>query len=1351
MITSDSVVFVRNNMSLHVKSVCIFILLSHVMCTRIRKTFNPCLFNVFSNFYISENVYFDISSFASVPVHGWQVKYTHDHHPDATLRFTFCRDHKPGSTAHSVCSEKSALACIFTDEDYLVNNAGSRISGPFYRNGELQISLDSGEDCGSATFSVLVRLNCSSREENPKFVSYRDCVVTVLWNTPVGCPIDEGNISRTCVIQSDKVRYDIRPLRHTLYHSDHKKTGHFRVNVCGQKKKDECNTICEYNDHYDQISEHGSMTELSLTGGAIPNMVIRYVDTLATIHAEVYFRCDRGSESHIARTSVQGHVHMEMHSIFACNQELPYTVLQDAAKNSYNISALYHNAHNYKVQGPTEDLNYIFNLGGSVDHMPGIACEGTICLWDSHNNLSVSLGHRQLEPIVVDGFVLLKFVGGGKCGSGSNVHRAIIKLICQLAEKNPELEFITPDCVHNIVWETASACYYKYFEGSECKVGEETYSHFFNLNPLFNKTSNYVIVTPTNEKFYINICGSIVGQCGNFEYGVSICWNNKAIGYINKEPIYYNGAVELRMTGEACRRNGPNSTTIIKFLCEMDIHSEDHNKITLKEMDEANCIFTFVMYTSAACTSTFKKYGCDVTDYLGHEYNFKSLSRTNSNYYVKGMLEGRNVTFILNVCQPVVSGPDVMCPIDAMACLFTEPLSDINRYTSIGKMQASAFKINKENNVELHYTEGVPCLDDSVGISAYETSTVIEFICDHNAKDSVPVFDGLHKCVHRFHWLTPSACPLDSQEVTSTTQQTPKIHEAGKESGLSKVIVDQTGKTEEKEIKIDTTPLEISLNPEKSKTDIINSEKERVESKYTYEEESMQEHSVDYLSHAVKLPDCFVTSNHGDRIDLSPLMKKEWRVPVAPYKNLAFSVCDNLKYKCGRNRNAGSCMENMNTGVANNRLMYQPGKVILNYTEGDVCNKGLKYSTLLQFVCGLEEEMPRLLPVTDDCVIIINFVTPLVCVFDCTAHSVDMKINIDLKVFMSNTHNYHIKHGKDEYIINICRPLVINNNRPLCSDGSAACKVKRTLDHDHNQMSLGYVSPPMVVDKAGSVWLRYVHGSKCPSNLSAFSSAIIHFICSTIAGFGHPEFRNVTDCEYYFTWYTSIVCPNRTDVFDSDTCSIHDMNFTSVMNLSDFKERRTEVRSLTGHVYMLELCRNNLKICNNSQVCRMSGHELVGYGNTPVTTFDYTRNAIHILYVGGQCSQNAHYHASIWLKCNKILSRSSPVITKETDCIVMFEWEDKHFCYYPNKTAEEAVVLSKHKESSSLAGLLWAVIVISSVSCMLAFAFGLWLMDRRNSRLSDLLSHFRTSSSSPTTTIRYSRVGPDELEKIKFF
>lgn len=57
----------------------------------------------------------------------------------------------------------------------------------------------------------------------------------------------------------------------------------------------------------------------------------------------------------------------------------------------------------------------------------------------------------------------LVFEGGDKCGTGLHVHSAVIKLVCKPNETDPELEFITHDCTHYIMWETISACSYQVY------------------------------------------------------------------------------------------------------------------------------------------------------------------------------------------------------------------------------------------------------------------------------------------------------------------------------------------------------------------------------------------------------------------------------------------------------------------------------------------------------------------------------------------------------------------------------------------------------------------------------------------------------------------------------------------------------------------------------------------------------------------------------------------------------------------------------------------------------------------------------------------------------------------------
>lgn len=62
------------------------------------------------------------------------------------------------------------------------------------------------------------------------------------------------------------------------------------------------------------------------------------------------------------------------------------------------------------------------------------------------------------------------------------------------------------------------------------------------------------------------------------------------------------------------------------------------------------------------------------------------------------------------------------------------------------------------------------------------------------------------------------------------------------------------------------------------------------------------------------------------------------------------------------------------------------------------------------------------------------------------ANSIDMVTSIDMTVFRANDRNYHVKHGEEEFVINICRPLI--NHRSLWPEGSVVCKLGKTQNRD---------------------------------------------------------------------------------------------------------------------------------------------------------------------------------------------------------------------------------------------------------------------------------------------------------------
>lgn len=98
----------------------------------------------------------------------------------------------------------------------------------------------------------------------------------------------------------------------------------------------------------------------------------------------------------------------------------------------------------------------------------------------------------------------------------------------------------------------------------------------------------------------------------------------------------------------------------------------------------------------------------------------------------------------------------------------------------------------------------------------------------------------------------------------NSTNQTLKIHEAGKTNGLAENIHHVTDAKGE-----ETIPLELVFDHSKNTADIIDSLKEHLEFRYSHEEET-QDNSADHLSYLTPdkpkdLLQCFVIVSRGKR------------------------------------------------------------------------------------------------------------------------------------------------------------------------------------------------------------------------------------------------------------------------------------------------------------------------------------------------------------------------------------------------------------------------------------------------------------------------------------------------------
>lgn len=90
---------------------------------------------------------------------------------------------------------------------------------------------------------------------------------------------------------------------------------------------------------------------------------------------------------------------------------------------------------------------------------------------------------------------------------------------------------------------------------------------------------------------------------------------------------------------------------------------------------------------------------------------------------------------------------------------------------------------------------------------------------------------------------------------------------------------------------------------------------------------------------------------------------------------------------------AGDFKHHVSLGQANKKLMWQQGGPYLNYTNGDLCQNGMRHYTIIGFFCGPEGSANAPLLMEEyPCQTIIHWNTDLVCekrvsIFQCESSS----------------------------------------------------------------------------------------------------------------------------------------------------------------------------------------------------------------------------------------------------------------------------------------------------------------------------------------------------------------------------
>ncbi|KAI5938484.1 Cation-independent mannose-6-phosphate receptor [Manis javanica] len=413
---------------------------------------------------------------------------------------------------------------------------------------------------------------------------------------------------------------------------------------------------------------------------------------------------------------------------------------------------------------------------------------------------------------------------------------------------------------------------------------------------------------------------------------------------------------------------------------------------------------------------------------------------------------------------------------------------------------------------------------------------------------------------------------------------------------------------------------------------------------------------------------------HGNLYDLKPLAVNDTIVSAGEY-TYYFRVCGQLSSGVcptdDRSKVISSCQEKRGpqgfhkvAGLLTQKLTYENGLLIMNYTGGDTCHKVYQRSTAIFFYCDRVTQKPVFLKETSDCSYLFEWRTQYACPpFDVTECSFkDVAGNtVDLSSLSRYSNNWEAvtrTGAAEHYLINVCKSLSPQAGSEPCPPEAAVC-----LLGGSKPVNLGRVRDgPQWRD--GMTVLEYADGDLCPDQIRK-KSTTIRFTCSESQVNSRPMFISaVEDCEYTFSWPTVAACPVRNNVHDD--CQVTNPATGHLFDLSSLSGRAgyTAAYSEKGLVY-LSICGENENCSPGMGACFGLTRISVGKANKRLT---YTDQVLQLVYEDGSpCPSKSglSYKSVISFVCRPEAGPTNRPLLISLDkqtCTLFFAWHTPLAC-----------------------------------------------------------------------------------------
>ncbi|XP_051868030.1 cation-independent mannose-6-phosphate receptor [Pristis pectinata] len=852
-----------------------------------------------------------------------------------------------------------------------------------------------------------------------------------------------------------------------------------------------------------------------------------------------------------------------------------------------------------------------------------------ICAYNSSQKSNYSVGDFALRTGLVHHF---EYNTTQKCSEQKTVQSSI-NFFCGKTLGTPEF-VTTSECVHYFEWKTFVACKKSTFNPIKeipCYVFDED-GKKRDLNPLIKISGGYLVDSPDEDDFYINICRDIspLDETSACKPGSSACLlkgstvfdvghPTDALKLAGKDRLVlrysrsYSGgekppdfcgehepAVTITLICPPGRREGTNPKMIASVNCRYEI----------EWMTEYACPTDYLMSNNCKLNSEQHDISIDLTP----------LAQPDSgSYLVVPKSEGTidEYFYYLNVCGETKSG----------GC------SDAKGYVASCQVKRGGHlrKVaGRYKNQTLRYSDGDLTLtlpDGNSCSSGFRRMTIINFHCNESAVEEgrgKPEFSAEVDCTYIFDWGTKYACVKEKYLLCQTSD--------GKKRYDLSPLTRYAAK--------DVPESDNTRNWEVLGSDLVKSDREQI------------------------------------YINVCHKVLKDSRTAGCPDDAAICSVGQ------GRVKSLGKFVSAPKKEGNNIQLVY---------SDGDLCRGNDRSKTIITFVCnpGDLESPPILKSGLDGCLHEIEWHTAAACTLSktqgdhCRVSDPDAGFFFDLSSLTKQNGRYEVKSKKYNFYINVCG----NVSHEHCEANSGACQV--ALDDDKT-WSLG-VSNSRLWYYDGIIHLTYTNGTPYNNQHHTQRSALLMFLCDWDAGVGHPEFEEEDEHTYNFKWYTEYACPEvplECIVTDPHTKQQYDLSSLSKFEESDESNWFAMDTSTSDRKkYYINVCRplNPVQGCDrHAAVCQMKyERDATGalYEKVSISNLGKAKNGpklekggqIILEYINGSVCTNSEgaqtsYTTRIHLSCSTE-SSTGPRFIDQKNCMVTFLWETEAAC--PVTTTED--------------------------------------------------------------------------------